>query len=104
MIHLYYLLRTVTLISAWMGTPTMWKRETLKLENGADPDINRTPIVTPLKRTLFLQTLEGLNVQHVTWDMLSEKAPEWWELNLRIAKLVELQREHDAEFQSLLRA
>ena len=34
----------------------------------------------------------------------SEKAPEWWEPNPRIAKLVELQREHDIEFQSLLRA
>lgn len=34
----------------------------------------------------------------------SEKAPEWWEPNPRIAKLVELQREHDTEFQSLLRA
>ncbi|KAG9377693.1 hypothetical protein A1F94_012096 [Pyrenophora tritici-repentis] len=40
MIHLYFLLRTATLTSAWMGTPTMWKRETLKSENGADPDIN----------------------------------------------------------------
>ncbi|KAI1556579.1 hypothetical protein PtrEW4_012138, partial [Pyrenophora tritici-repentis] len=34
----------------------------------------------------------------------TEKAPEWWEPNPRTAQFVELRREHDAEFQSLLRA
>jgi hypothetical protein len=84
MIQLYFLPKTVSLTGAWMGTPTRWKRETLKSENGADPDINvqlvrsaiarlqahqslveeevkaqkRTPItVTPLKRTLTLVKL-----------------------------------------------
>lgn len=34
----------------------------------------------------------------------NEKAPEWWEPNPRRAQIVELRREHDTEFQSLLRA
>ena len=39
-----------------MGTPTMWKRETLKSENGVDPDIN----VQLVRRAIAIARLQAL--------------------------------------------